>query len=271
MNFFGRGNETSINKAGDYKTFYRTRFNLFQLESALRWKFKKGLVFSAGGSVQYYHINPADNAGRFINSSAFLTSAEGKSIIKEKMYGGLMLHVTRDKRNEALLPSSGSYFQVKVQAYEGLNKSSGSFVQVIPELRIYKSLTRDSSLVLAHRIGGGLTAGNPAFYQSLFLGGQDNLLGYRQYRFAGQHMAYSNLELRLRVAKIATYILPGELGLTGFYDTGRVWEQNENSNKWHHGAGAGIYFSPARYAVIQFTEGYSTEGWYPILKMNMRF
>jgi hypothetical protein len=84
-------------------------------------------------------------------------------------------------------------------------------------------------------------------------------------------MLYSNLELRLRLATLATYILPGELGITGFYDSGRVWESGEKSAVWHHGVGAGLYFAPARYAVVQFTGGYSKEGWYPYAKMNMRF
>ncbi len=31
-------------------------------------------------------------------------------------------------------------------------------------------------------------------------------------------MFYNNLELRIKLADIANYILPGQLGLTGFYD-----------------------------------------------------
>jgi hypothetical protein len=37
INFFGRGNETTYDKTGDYKTYYRTRFGQYQLYTALRW------------------------------------------------------------------------------------------------------------------------------------------------------------------------------------------------------------------------------------------
>jgi hypothetical protein len=39
------------------------------------------------------------------------------------------------------------------------------------------------------------------------------LFGYRQYRYAGKHSLYNNLELRLKVADITMYC-SGEFGLT---------------------------------------------------------
>jgi outer membrane translocation and assembly module TamA len=120
-------------------------------------------------------------------------------------------------------------------------------------------------------VGGVVTVGKTAFYQSAFLGGHENLLGYRQYRFAGQHSMYNNLELRVRLADVASYILPGQLGLVGFYDVGRVWEKNESSDLWHQGTGGGLYFSPAQMALFQFVVGYSNEGVYPYFTMGFRF
>ena len=113
--------------------------------------------------------------------------------------------------------------------------------------------------------------GKPAFYQSAFLGGQENLLGYKQYRFAGLHGLYNNLELRAKVADIASYIIPGQFGITGFWDVGRVWENHDNSGNWHNGVGGGIYFAPATIVVISFVMGHSTEGWYPYFTMGLRF
>lgn len=126
-------------------------------------------------------------------------------------------------------------------------------------------------MVLAERLGGGVTIGQSAFYQSLFLGGQGNLLGYRQNRFAGQHMIYNNLEARLKLGDLSSYVLPGQFGLSGFYDVGRVWEKNEHSDKWHQGVGGGFYFAPAALVVLQLQAGYSSEGWYPAFSFQFRF
>jgi outer membrane translocation and assembly module TamA len=112
--------------------------------------------------------------------------------------------------------------------------------------------------------------GSPAFYQSMFLGGQGNLLGYLQNRFAGQHMVYNNLQARVKLADIASYILPGQFGLMGFYDAGRVWIKGEHSDKWHTGTGGGIFFAPASLTVLQIMAGHSQDGWYPYIGLNFR-
>ncbi len=125
--------------------------------------------------------------------------------------------------------------------------------------------------MLADRVGAEAVIGNPPFYQSLFLGGQGNLLGYRQYRFAGDYLVYNNVELRIKLADLASYILPGQLGIVGLFDVGRVWQKNDHSQLWHNGAGGGIYFSPAQLMVIQAVVAHSTEGLYPYLRLGLRF
>jgi outer membrane translocation and assembly module TamA len=110
-------------------------------------------------------------------------------------------------------------------------------------------------LVLSDRIGGGITVGRPAFYQGMFLGGQGNLLGYLQNRFAGKHMVYNNFQARLKLANIKGYLLPGQLGISGFYDVGRVWADNYNSGGLHQGVGGGAYFSPAALIVCKYWPG----------------
>ena len=70
-----------------------------------------------------------------------------------------------------------------------------------------------------------LPLGKTPFYQSLFLDGQNNLSSYRLYRFA-------------------SYIVPGQIGILGFYDVGRVWEKGEHSDKWYNGTGGGFYVAP---------------------------
>jgi hypothetical protein len=36
-------------------------------------------------------------------------------------------------------------------------------------------------------------------------------------------MVFNNFQARFRLAEIPGYILPGQLGLSGFCDVGRVW------------------------------------------------
>ena len=79
-----------------------------------------------------------------------------------------------------------------------------------------------------------------------FLGRKQNLRGFRSNRFGVDSYLYGNFEARLKLFKINSFVLPGEFGITGFYDIGRVWfDQDENTpsfNTWHEGVGGGIYF-----------------------------
>jgi hypothetical protein len=270
LNFFGRGNETQFIKTGDFKRYYRARFDIYELNAGLRWG-KKQTSITVGPSFQYYRYDAGDNVGRLISNTSLIHSYDSATVAQEKTHVGIAIHFRSDKRDNPILTTKGFYADVKVNGYAGLNDYSRSYGQVIPEFGVFKSFGANSGIVLAERIGGGVTVGKSTFYQSLFLGGNGNLLGYRQNRFAGQHSLYNNLELRIKLADVGSYILPGQLGLIGFYDIGRVWEHGEDSDKWHNGTGGGVYYAPARMAVIKFVMGYSAENWYPYVALGMRF
>ena len=271
QNFFGLGNATTFNKTGDYRRYYRARFDLYEIDPALRWRSGKKLALSVGPSFQYYHFDPDDNAGRFITNPSLLHTSDSATIADDKAFAGGILKFTYDDRNNKLLPTIGAYLDVTIKGYTGLNTYSKSFIQVQPSIAIYKNLDRRSNIILADRLGGGFTFGKTTFYQSLFLGSQGNLVGYRQYRFAGQQMLYNDLEARIKLADIGSYIIPGQLGAIAFYDIGKVWAAGYNSDDWHQGMGGGIYFAPAQMLVISALAGHCDEGWYPMIKMGFRF
>ncbi len=271
INFFGRGNETFFNKTGDFLRFYRTRFSTYLFDPAIRWRGNKGSSLSLGPSLFYYQFDSDDNAGRFISNRSRIGSYDSLTIDNNKLHLGISAQYINDKRNSRIIPQWGSYVNVKLQLYKGMGNYAKDFGRIIPELALYKSIDAKSTIVLAERMGGTIGIGKAAFYQSAFIGGHENLLGYRQYRFAGQHSFYNNLELRIKLADIASYILPGQFGITGFWDIGRVWENNDNSSTWHMGTGPGIYFAPASVLAFNLMAGYSKEGWLPYFTMGFRF
>lgn len=271
INFFGRGNETEFNKIDNFKRFYRARFNTYNAYAALRWGNMKGSSISVGPAVQFYRFDQDGNKSRFIENRSLIGSYDSATVEKDKAHTGLIVNYIRDKRNNPVLTSWGSYINIRLQGLAGMNNYSKSFAQLIPEVSFYKPLNPRNTIVLANRIGGAVTLGKTAFYQSAFLGGHENLLGYRQYRFAGEHSLYNNLELRIKIADIGGYVLPGVMGLIGFYDIGRVWEEGEHSGKWHNGVGGGLFFAPAQMIVIRGLAGWSREGWLPFIVVGMRF
>ncbi len=268
-NFFGTGNNASYDKTHSI-TYYRSRYTLTEVEPLLRWRMDKNVTLRLGPTFQYYRMRAKDNEGRFILEHS-LATYDSATITQSKVSAGALLSFEKDSRNNPIFPTQGGYFSFQIKGYTGLNNYTRSLAQVLPVIAVYLPLNKQASAILANRTGGGITLGHSAFFQSLFLGGHDNLRGFRNYRFAGSHMLYNNLELRTRLAQVASYILPGQLGATFFYDAGKVWAKNVNTGVIHQGVGGGLYFAPANIAVFQLLAGYSTEGWYPHFTMGFRF
>jgi len=271
QNYFGRGNETEFDKTGNFKRYYRARFNIIDLSAGLRWRGAKGSELSVGPALEFYRYDTEENEGRFITHTDQIGSYDSAFVDKDKLHGGIALRYTLDQRNDKVLPTWGVYVNIDVQAMTGFNSYSRSFIRIVPEVALYKSLNAKRTLVLTDRIGGGLSFGQTAFYQAIYLGSQGNLYGYRLYRFAGQQALYNNLELRLALATFGNYIFKGQLGVSMFYDVGRVWQPGEESHLWHNGVGAGVYLAPASLVVFRFNMAYSAEGWYPNFNMGFRF
>ncbi len=270
QNFFGFGNATKFHDKVDKVSYFRARFDSYQFDPSLRWSAENS-TFSIGPSFQYYHYSAGDNVGRFITDTDQLHSYDSLTIGRDKAFIGLAASFVNDGRDNPVLPKNGALMEIKFRGYEGLNHYASSFAQLDMSISFYQKLDPKGNLVLAERIGGGTTVGKPAFFQSQFLGGHANLLGFRQYRFAGKHSLYSNLELRLKLGNFINYVIPGEIGLMGLYDVGRVWVPGEKSDALHHGLGGGIYFAPASLTVFRLMATHSREGWYPYASLGLRY
>ncbi len=81
-------------------------------------------------------------------------------------------------------------------------------------------------------------------------------------------MIYNNTNLIIKLLNVRAYILPTQIGLNLFYDTGIVAVEDEKSNVWHHGYGAGIWVAPAKIIYMSLNFGYSVEGWFPAFQFK---
>jgi len=96
--------------------------------------------------------------------------------------------------------------------------------------------------ILAVRIGGKKVLGSYPFHEAAYIGGKSSVRGFKRERFAGDASIYGNFELRVTLGK-ALVLLPGEYGVFGLADVGRVYFKEESSKKWHSAVGGGIFFS----------------------------
>jgi hypothetical protein len=268
-NFFGVGNETEFANEGDRRIrYYRSVYNLFTADVRLshtyaRWHLSGGLL------AQYYTSDDDENRSRYLRVYNEQNPAE--KVFSQQAFAGLTGSATFDTRDRALVAHRGVYWSTSISGLHRFDDDRHTFGQAITEFTFYASPTRDSSLVIANRTGGGVTLGRAGYFQQLKLGGAQNLRGFYLWRFTGKNMVYNNLELRYKLLDFTSYLLPGTLGLVVFNDVGRVWSPGEESSKWHTGYGGGLYFLPAQLVLVQAVVGFSNEGVYPYISAGFRF
>ncbi|MBS1663141.1 MAG: BamA/TamA family outer membrane protein [Bacteroidetes bacterium] len=271
INFFGLGNETFYDKsAKDGIRYYRARFNSYDVDLLIRKRWGPAFSFALGPVFQYFTLDSADNKGRFITQTAQngLNPAE---LYSSKAFAGGRASLVIDNRNDKIFTSRGMYWETRFSSLGNLNDNSHAYSQLNSDLSVYMSFNTRANVVLASRVGYGKTFGNYEFYQAQFLGGLDNLRGYRKYRFAGDELFYHNLDLRVKLAEFQTYLFPGSLGLQFFNDIGRVWRDGEKSNEWHDGYGGGLWISPLKKFVFSASYGQGTDGGIVLLKLGFQY
>ncbi|MFN3667462.1 MAG: BamA/TamA family outer membrane protein, partial [Sediminibacterium sp.] len=209
------------------------------------------------------------------NKDRFITKPESgldqERLKQKKTYLGLQAQAVLDTRNNQTAPTRGVHWINTARWINGVSRISNSFTQWESTFSYFVNLMAPNQVVLAGRIGGGANYGNYEFFQAQYLGGNESLRGYRNFRFAGDKRFYNNLDLRIKLTELRGYILPGTLGLLFFQDLGRVWLKNESSRSWHLGYGGGIWLAPANRFVLAACYGQSEEGGLPFVSLGFQF
>ncbi|MFB6457420.1 BamA/TamA family outer membrane protein [Chitinophaga sp. Hz27] len=271
INFFGYGNETIFDKSKPGKiSYYRARFNLYSAELLLKTDFGPKLNISYGPVGGYYAFNKGENNGRFITNWAE-NGLDSANTYANKGYIGGKVVLQLDTRNNKLIATRGVLWTTTFTGLGGLNSASNNLGTFNTDLSIYLSFNNPDRFVLVSRFGGGKVWGNFDYFQAYTVGGVQNLRGYRNFRFAGEAGAYNNMEVRLKLFDVKTYLLPASVGLLVFNDVGRVWSSNETSHVWHDGYGGGIYLAPVNALIITAVVGHSKEETLPYFTLGFRF
>ncbi|WP_437921948.1 BamA/TamA family outer membrane protein [Sphingobacterium sp. LRF_L2] len=268
-NFFGFGNETRFEKGeGKGIRYYRNRYDLASAEVLLDFNPVKELHIKYGSLSTFYNSSEEANNGRFFQD--FHASQPDVGVFGTKFFTGASVSLDYDSRDQKDNAKKGIHWLSKLHWQGEIGGDQRNHVYLSNAFSFYKSLFNER-FVFANRTGLDAVWGNPYFFQYAQLGGERNLRGYNSRRFTGNTMAYNNAELRAKLFSFDSYLVPGTVGLIGFYDIGRVWEKNERSKTWHQGYGGGLYLIPADLMVIQAAWGISKEAVLPYINIGLRF
>ena len=252
-NFFGYGNETlNFDDVLDLD-YNRVRLSTLSFAPSLIYRGYYGSSVAFG--VSYENVETENTAGRFIQVAGI-----NPDVFNRQNFLGVSGTYQYDNFDNSALPKSGIGFKFTAGYKTNLDNQNG-FAYIIPELRLTKKIDSRGILVYASKFKAHINLSNQfEFYQAATLGDGDGLRGFRQERFSGKRAFYHNSDLRLSLGKIRNAIIPMSYGLYGGFDYGRVWVDNDNSDKWHTTPGGGVFFNIAGFTTANLGYFSSDDG-----------
>ncbi len=234
-NFYGLGNETV--KLIDDKNFYRVRYEYAWFNPMLKRTISDDFYYTFGTYFQYYKV--ADTVDKFIGE--LYSQTLDATAYDAHIYAGFNTSLVIDTRDNKINPHRGMLWETKAQGYISVLDEGYNFLKLNSDMSFYLSFKYNPNFVMAFRVGGAANIGDYIFYHANFLGNKTNLRGFRANRFAGDEYVYQNTDIRIKITDFNNYLFRGQMGISLFNDIGRVWLEDENSEKWHDGYGGGIW------------------------------
>jgi hypothetical protein len=255
-NFFGLGNETQFIQPRDY---YRVRFKYASAEVLFRRRMNNVLHFSVGPTLFNYWNRIENNKDRILGNPS-LIGLDSMSVYSRKTYLGGKATMLIDFIDNPFLPTRGIYWNTELVSYQGLNGGAKPMTRLMTDMTVYGSMSIPAKVVAVLKLGGGhIFQKDFEYFQALNLGQNNFLRGFRKNRFSGRSLAYGSLEMRVRLFGSKSYLFPGDIGIIGFGDLGRVWMPNEDSKQWHLSYGTGLYYTPFNLVIVSATIALSKE------------
>lgn len=251
FNYFGQGNDTEAMEENVLD--YRVRFSRYIVSPMLTSEIFHFLKVGIGPHFDQFNVEE-EESGSFVREKIEETE---ESSFRTNKYLGARAFMNVVAVSNPVNPRIGIKFLNEVSVNQQIGFEKYNFTRVASELMFYITPNFPFQLTWAARIGGAHNFGDYRFYQANTLGGTTNLRGYRITRFAGRSSVYANAEARVQLFKFNLYLFPGNFGVLGLIDHGRVFTDDDPDrglfSGLHRGVGGGIWVDVLKKAVISST------------------
>lgn len=234
-NYFGLGNE-SLHPAREV-AYNWVRMQSVYFHPDITYHFSDSHTLKAGPAFESHDVQLTP--GRISEDEELGFTGED---LDRRYYTGLRTISQFDFIQGGVFPVNGFRWKAGINYLYEPSKSENIGLLDL-STTFYLQLFTIPKLVLGNRIGYNKAWGDLQFFQYPALGNQTNLRGFRNERFRGNSVFYHNLDARLHIIDWNNNWLPMEIGITGGYDYGRVWLDDEASDAWHSSQSVGMYMN----------------------------
>lgn len=248
-NFFGFGNETPNFEDSLDIDFYRARMEQLKVSAGVAYH-----TLHIRALYESYDVREIEN--RFFNRN----NLDERVFDHQNYVGGeTSLYYYNDDVKD--FPTKAIYFGLTGGYKANLDIVENRFGYLMFNTEISHKLIPSGDLVLGTKAEWRTNFGDDYFfYHAPSLGGNNGLRGFRDERFTGKSYFYHTSDLRLRLKRYVTSVVPITVGLYGGFDYGRVWQPNEGSDKWHTSQGGGFWVGGFNFLAFNFGYFNSIEG-----------
>lgn len=237
MNYFGYGNEAQYDDDVDMD-YNRVRIRKFNASGAIRHVGRYGSEFSVQPIFQRMTVEETEN--RYIDIPGIVNP----NVFNSQNFGSLKVKYLFKNSDFAAKPTLGMAFMIAATWTANLDDTKKNFPTLESFLGFTHKIDHNGKLILATYLKvKAILNNNYEFYQGAALGGDTDLRGFRNERFLGNSYFSQSSDLRLSIGKIRRTIVPFTYGILGGFDYGRVWLDGEDSKKWHHDYGGGLWLN----------------------------
>lgn len=230
LRFYGFGNETVDTGSAD---FYKVKQQQYQVAPALVLPLASAADFSVGPVFEFAHTG--------LEPGTFIDAARPPGVTDFGQVGAAA-DLRVDTRDRPRAATRGIAFRLGGSVYPTALDVTSAFGEAHAEASSYVTAATPLQPTLALRVAGKRVWGTYPLHEAAYVGGWSTVRGFPEHRFAGDAALYGNAELRLFLFKFFFFV-PGELGVFGLGDVGRVYLSGETSDRWHAAGGGGLWLA----------------------------
>lgn len=239
-NYFGMGNSSAYDV--DDVTLDYNRVNMKQ------WHLAPSLIYTKGNALRA-SIKAIIEANEVsFNDNRFTGDNFNKNnpIFENQIYAGGELAINYNNKGSLIgYPRRGMELGLTAGYKSSVNGDfDNKFAYLNPLLSFVYPIHESGAATLATKAEANFILGdNYNFYHAATVGGDTSLRGFRNQRFTGKTGFYQTTDLRVGLTKFKTNFIPLRVGVSAGFDYGRVWLENDSSNKWHTSYGGSIFIN----------------------------
>jgi len=254
-NFFGLSNESPYDKENTEREYNRARISRFNFAPSISRKSWLNLQHQFQLTFEDNKVQRKGN--RFVDQSPDVRP----DVFKSQQFAGANYTFSYKNMDNNAFPTLGLEFLVNADWKANTSNFEKNFVTLNGTLTVDHRIDKKGNFVFANSSNvTWINNNNFEFYQAASIGGNNGMRAFRNDRFSGRSYFTNNSEVRWDFGRVRNNIVPANMGVLIGYDIGRVWNDNENSTKWHQSVGAGFWMSVVEMLSARLNYFYGSDG-----------